>query len=107
MTIKVSDLAKELEVSVDEILDQMRRLFVDAEDESSKVDEKIAALIRHKFGGAKPKKPRKNRPLPRQPRNLKKHPKKKRSRAGKVRKLTFPPKRSLPSMKPRKKIWKR
>lgn len=52
MSIKVADLAKELEISIDEILDQLRRLYVDVEDESSKVDDKIAALIRHKFGGA-------------------------------------------------------
>jgi translation initiation factor IF-2 len=52
MSIKVTDLAKELEISIDEILDQLRRLYVDVDDESSKVDDKIAALIRHKFGGA-------------------------------------------------------
>lgn len=51
MSIKVIDLAKELEVSIDEILDQLRRLYVDVEDETSKVDEKVAGLIRHKFSG--------------------------------------------------------
>jgi hypothetical protein len=51
MSIKVKDLAKELEISIDEILDQLRRLYVEVEDESSSVDDKIAGLIRHKFGG--------------------------------------------------------
>ncbi|MDD3089382.1 MAG: GTP-binding protein, partial [Candidatus Omnitrophica bacterium] len=82
MTIKVSDLAKELEVSVDEILDQMRRLFVDAEDESSKVDEKIAALVRHKFGGAKPKKPAKKPAAPKAAAKPKKTAKKEAVKSG-------------------------
>lgn len=51
MSIKVIELAKELEVSIDEILDQLRRLYVDVEDERSVIDDKIAGLIRHKFSG--------------------------------------------------------
>lgn len=50
MAIKVMDLAKELDISIDELLDQLRRLYVDVEDEKSNVDDKIAGLMRHKFG---------------------------------------------------------
>ena len=98
MTIKVSDLAKELEVSVDEILDQMRRLFVDAEDESSKVDE--IALIRHKFG--EPNQKPAGNPLPKAAAKPKKH-QKEAVKSGKVRKLTFPEKLTVDETE---KIWK-
>ncbi len=54
MSIKIKDLAKELEASTDKVIEQLRRLYVDVEDENSKIDAKIAALIRHKLGVAKP-----------------------------------------------------
>ncbi|MFH1847547.1 MAG: translation initiation factor IF-2 [Candidatus Omnitrophota bacterium] len=50
MAIKIRDLAKELEVSSEDILDQLRRLYVEAEGEESEIDEKIAGLIRIKLG---------------------------------------------------------
>ena len=54
MAVKVSDLAKELGVSTEEILEQLQKLYVDAEDGKSKIDDKIAGLLRHKLGGAAP-----------------------------------------------------
>ncbi|MFH1394688.1 MAG: translation initiation factor IF-2 [Candidatus Omnitrophota bacterium] len=60
MSINVRDLAKELGVSSDEVLEQLRKLYVDVEDQNSKVTDKIAGLIQIKLGGsilAKKKKP--------------------------------------------------
>ena len=54
MSIKVCDLAKELGVTAEEILDQLCKLYVDAEDEKSKIDDKVAGLIRVKLGVAEP-----------------------------------------------------
>ena len=69
MSIKVSGLAKELGVACEDVLEQLRKLYVDVEDESSNVDDKIAALIRIKLGvssvakkPAKPKKEKKKTP---------------------------------------------
>ena len=45
MAIKVSVLAKELGISSDDILEQLHKLYVDADDQDSKIDEKIAGLI--------------------------------------------------------------
>ncbi len=50
--VKVRDLSKELGISNDDILEQLHKLYVDAEDENSVVDDKIAGLIRIKMGGA-------------------------------------------------------
>ncbi len=67
MAIKVRDLAKELGVPNEEVLEQLRKLYVDVEDEKSKVDDKIAGLVRIKLGGAaavkKPAKKEKKAPL--------------------------------------------
>jgi len=52
MSVKVRDLAKELGVSNEEVLEQLRRLYVDVEDQNSKVDDKIVGLIRIKLGGS-------------------------------------------------------
>jgi len=63
--IKVGDLAKELGVSADDVLEQLHKLYVDAVGEKSKVDDKIAALVRIKLGGSKvlekPKKEKKTK----------------------------------------------
>lgn len=56
MTIKVGELARELGVPCEEVLEQLKKLYVDVEDEKSKVDEKVAALLRIKLGGSAPKK---------------------------------------------------
>ncbi|MDD4956506.1 MAG: translation initiation factor IF-2 [Candidatus Omnitrophica bacterium] len=62
MGIKVSDLAKELGVKNDEVLDQLRRLYMDAEDGNSQIGDKIAALVRIKLGGSSvPEKPKKEK----------------------------------------------
>lgn len=52
MPIKVSELAKELEVATEVVLEQLKKLYVDAEDDSSKIDDKIASLVRIKLGGS-------------------------------------------------------
>ena len=58
--VKVKDLANELGVKSDEVLEQLRKLYVDVEDENSKVDDKIVGLVRIKLGiSAKSKKPAK------------------------------------------------
>jgi translation initiation factor IF-2 len=58
--MKVKELVKELGVTKEEVLDQLRNLFVEAEDENSEVDEKIAGLVRIKLcGSAVKKKPAK------------------------------------------------
>ena len=49
MSIKVKDLAKELGVPSEDVLTQLRKVYVDADDENSKIDEKIAGLIRIKL----------------------------------------------------------
>ncbi|MGB2600588.1 MAG: translation initiation factor IF-2 [Candidatus Omnitrophota bacterium] len=60
MSIKVSKLAKELGVSDDAILEQLRKFYVDADSPSSEVDDKIAGLVRLKLGVPEPaKKPAK------------------------------------------------
>jgi translation initiation factor IF-2 len=60
MSIKVSKLAKELGVSDDAILEQLRKFYVDADSPSSEVDDKIAGLVRLKLGLPEPaKKPAK------------------------------------------------
>ncbi|MDD5633903.1 MAG: translation initiation factor IF-2 [Candidatus Omnitrophica bacterium] len=51
MSIKVCVLAKELGVPSEEVLEQLRRLYIDVDDEKSTVDEKIASLIKIKLGG--------------------------------------------------------
>ncbi|MFH1665042.1 MAG: translation initiation factor IF-2 [Candidatus Omnitrophota bacterium] len=65
MVIKVSELAKELGITVEDVLEQLQRLYVDAEDGNSKVDEKIVGLVRIKLGlpavAAKPPKPGKTK----------------------------------------------
>lgn len=50
MAKRIKDLIKELGVSGDVIMEQLRKLYVDFEDENSKVDEKIIGLLRIKLG---------------------------------------------------------
>lgn len=50
MTIKVCNLAKELEIKSEIVLDQLKKLYVDVEDENSYIDDKIAALVHVKLG---------------------------------------------------------
>ncbi len=57
MTVKVKDLAKELSVKSEDIIEQLQKLYVDVDDANSKVDDKIAGLIRIKLGGARKKEP--------------------------------------------------
>ncbi|MBD3380253.1 MAG: translation initiation factor IF-2 [Candidatus Omnitrophica bacterium] len=59
MAITVNALAKELGVSADEVLEQLQKLYVEAEDGNSSVDEKIAGLLRIKLGGSAAAKPKK------------------------------------------------
>ena len=66
MPVKVSDLAKKLGVSNEDVLEQLRKLYVDVEDEKSRVADKVAGLVCIKLGRAeavkKPaKKTKKNR----------------------------------------------
>jgi len=63
MAIKVSKLSKELEVSKDQLIEALQKLYVDVQDGDSLVDDKIAALMRIKMGKAKtPPKEEKKRP---------------------------------------------
>jgi len=54
MAVKISALSKELNVPSEQIIEQLRKMFLEIEDENSNVTEKIASLVRLKFGGAKP-----------------------------------------------------
>jgi translation initiation factor IF-2 len=77
--MKVKELAKELGISKEEIIDQLRNLFVDAEDGDSQIDDKIAALIRVKLGKPKEEKKepakKKKAPLKRRKKVVKKEKK--------------------------------
>lgn len=65
MAVKICDLAKELGVKSEDILEQLYKLYVEAEDETSQIDNKIASLVRVKLGGIKtadkPPKPKKKK----------------------------------------------
>ena len=52
MSMKVRELAKELGISSEVILDQLHKLYVDVEDQNSKIDDKIVGLIRIKLGAS-------------------------------------------------------
>ncbi len=56
MAIKVKKIADELGVSSDEVLEQLHKLYVDAEGPDSEVSDKIAGLMRLKLGKAEPAK---------------------------------------------------
>ncbi|MFC1570681.1 translation initiation factor IF-2 N-terminal domain-containing protein [Candidatus Omnitrophota bacterium] len=72
MAIKVRDLAKELGVTSEEILEQLNKLYVDADDANSKVDDKIVGLLRIKMGIPEPVKKTKKK----EPKAKKEEPKK-------------------------------
>jgi translation initiation factor IF-2 len=65
MAIKVVDLAKEIGVSADAVIEQLQKMYVDVEDGSSTIDDKIVGLVRIKLGvpekskAKPPKKPKK------------------------------------------------
>ncbi|MBU0570975.1 MAG: translation initiation factor IF-2 [Candidatus Omnitrophica bacterium] len=61
MVVKVKKLSKELGIKSEELLEALRKLYVDVEDENSAVDEKIAALMKVKLGGRKPQKEEKEK----------------------------------------------
>ena len=50
MSVTIKNLAKDLGVSSDAILEQLHKMYVDAEDETSLIDEKIVGLVRIKLG---------------------------------------------------------
>ena len=78
MSMKVSKLAKELNVSCDDVLEELHRLYVDAEDENSGVDDKIVGLLRLKLGGSSiAKKPAKKKKKEVAPKTTTKKPAKK------------------------------
>ena len=87
MAIKVSDLAKELGVDVDIILEQLQKMYVDAESASSKVDEKIVGLLRIKLGVPEKKAPKKEKKK-KAPAKEKKTAKKKEEKPKKTEKKT-------------------
>jgi translation initiation factor IF-2 len=83
MPIKIRDLAKELEVADEKVMEALQKLFVDVEDESTLVDDKIAALMRVKLGGGKPvvkKKAKKEPAKEKKPIEEKKETKKKKTK---------------------------
>jgi len=49
--MKVRVLAKELGVPSEEVMEQLRKLYMEVDDENSEVDDKIVGLIRIKLGG--------------------------------------------------------
>ncbi|MDP8299061.1 MAG: translation initiation factor IF-2 [Candidatus Tantalella remota] len=71
--MKVKDLAKELGVPSEAVIEQLRKLYVDVEDEKSKIDDKILGLVRIKLrGSATPKKPKKEEKKPKKAKAVKK-----------------------------------
>ena len=50
MSVTVKKLAEDLGVATDAILEQLHKMYVDADDETSSIDEKIVGLIRMKLG---------------------------------------------------------
>jgi translation initiation factor IF-2 len=56
MAIKVSVLARELNITNDDLVEALRKLYVDIDGEDPEVDDKIADLMRVKAGIAKPSK---------------------------------------------------
>ena len=50
MSVTIKKFAKDLGVSSDSILEQLHKMYVDAEDETSLIDEKIVGLVRMKLG---------------------------------------------------------
>ncbi|HPN73214.1 MAG TPA: translation initiation factor IF-2 N-terminal domain-containing protein, partial [Candidatus Omnitrophota bacterium] len=50
MSVTIKKLAEDLGVSPDAILEQLQKMYVEAEDETSLVDEKIVGLVRIKLG---------------------------------------------------------
>jgi len=77
MSIKVSELAKELGVKNDDVLEQLRKLYVDVEDASSKIDDKIVGLVRIKLGISGVAKPAKKEKKPKKAASKEKAKKKK------------------------------
>ncbi len=54
MAIKVRILAKELGISSNDLIEALKKLYVEVDDEGSSVNDKIAALMRVKMGVPKP-----------------------------------------------------
>ena len=52
MSIKVRNLAKELKVPEENVIEQLNKLYVEVENGNDVIDDKIAGLIRIKLGGA-------------------------------------------------------
>ncbi|MBU1083935.1 MAG: translation initiation factor IF-2 [Candidatus Omnitrophota bacterium] len=68
MSIKVRVLAKELGVPEETVIEQLNKLYVEAEDGNSALDDKIAGLIRIKLGGfVTVKKKPKKKPVSKKP----------------------------------------
>lgn len=56
MSIKIKDLAKDIGVSADVIIEQLQKMYVDVDDDSGSIDDKLVGLVRMKLGV--PEKPR-------------------------------------------------
>jgi len=50
MSVTIKKLSADLGVSPDAILEQLRKMYVDVDDEESTIDEKIVGLVRIKLG---------------------------------------------------------
>ena len=88
MPVKVKKLSKELGIKSDELLEALRKLYVDVEDENSAVDEKIAALMRVKMGVGKAVAEEKKKPA-KKPKTPAKKPKaKKEAQAKKAKEVS-------------------
>ncbi len=84
MSVTIKKLAADLGVDPEVILEQLRKMYVDVEDESSGIDEKIVGLIRIKLGipdKAKKKPVKKKKKLSEAKPDEKKLPKKKEKEA--------------------------
>ncbi|MFA6636659.1 MAG: translation initiation factor IF-2 [Candidatus Omnitrophota bacterium] len=94
MSVTVKKLSEDLGVSSDVILEQLRKMYVDVEDESSSIDDKIVGLVRIKLGipeKVKKKPAKKKKKLSEAKPDEKKLPKKKEKEEEKTEDVPAPP----------------
>ncbi len=99
MALKVKDLAKELGVTSEAVIEQLRNLYVDVEDEKSEVDPKIAGLVKIKLGGFKPAKKAKKETKPKKTKEAKEEKEPKKAKTKKKKKEEEEKKEEKPKKK--------
>jgi translation initiation factor IF-2 len=107
MSVTVKKLSEDLGVSSDAILEQLRKMYVDVEDESSSIDDKIVGLVRIKLGipeKVKKKPVKKKKKLSEAKPDEKKLPKKKEKEEVKAEDVPVPQEEEAPDEKPETRV---